>query len=236
LIDSFSVADPYDRGQQTIFTLANPQTDDEAQANPDDPDISDSDNGIDPPWRTDPFQNIVNWSGETTTGGLVDYSISIAVTIDSSNDRMILAETSLAGPHNAFLHNTQMNGNTFGNCAGLPIPVSVPGDPGSSYHSSMDSISVSGNAFIVTISWTNSVPPFDVIPGGSVSVPGGPITFSQVANTAFEVTNNYEFCFPFQGPDGIGVVTGTWHSGNLKPTTFNPALGLTHTAIEMFMD
>jgi hypothetical protein len=61
LIDKFIVHDPVDRGQDTIFALANPQNDDDAQANPDDPDISDAGSFIiDPPWRTDPFQNIVN--------------------------------------------------------------------------------------------------------------------------------------------------------------------------------
>jgi hypothetical protein len=62
LIDELVVLDPADRAQETHYTLNNPQNDDDAQANPDDPEISDTNNGIDPPWRTDPFQNIINFS------------------------------------------------------------------------------------------------------------------------------------------------------------------------------
>ncbi len=90
LIDSFAVVDPNDRGQETIYTLNNPQNDDDAQADPSDPEISDSGNGIDPPWRVDPFQNLIGtsqgpgyllfnidigWSNNaTSTGSLVPYS------------------------------------------------------------------------------------------------------------------------------------------------------------------
>jgi hypothetical protein len=62
LIDSFAVVDPYDRYQEKIYTLNNPQTSEDAQADPSDPEISDTGNGVDPPWRTDPFQNIINYS------------------------------------------------------------------------------------------------------------------------------------------------------------------------------
>ncbi len=79
LIDSFSVIDPISQYQERIFTLNNPQTNDEAQANIDDPDITDSANGIDPPWRTDPFQNIVNFKGEDTTDGTVHVRVGVSV-------------------------------------------------------------------------------------------------------------------------------------------------------------
>lgn len=69
LIDSFTIVDPYQRYQETTYVLNNPQTSDEAQADPADPNIADSGNGIDAPWRTDPFQNIVNWNGEPSTAG-----------------------------------------------------------------------------------------------------------------------------------------------------------------------
>ncbi len=62
LIDAFTMFDAPDRAQETVYTLNNPQNDDDAQADSSDPEISDSDNGIDPPWRTDPFQNIVNFN------------------------------------------------------------------------------------------------------------------------------------------------------------------------------
>lgn len=65
LIDEFVVVDGSDRHQETHYYLNNPQTDDDAQADPNDPEISDSNNGIDPAWRTDPFQNIVNIAGFT---------------------------------------------------------------------------------------------------------------------------------------------------------------------------
>ncbi len=64
LIDEFSIVDPVQQYQEFVYELNNPATDDEAQANPNDPNIADSGAGIDPPWRTDPFQNIVKISGE----------------------------------------------------------------------------------------------------------------------------------------------------------------------------
>jgi hypothetical protein len=66
LIDEFVFLDSSDRGQETHYYLSQPQTDDAAQADPNDPEISDSANGIDPPWRTDPFQNIVKIGGPVT--------------------------------------------------------------------------------------------------------------------------------------------------------------------------
>ncbi len=67
LIDEFKIVDPVRQYQEYWYTLRNPPGEDDGQgnmivtANPDDPDITDSDNGVDPPWRTDPFQNIVDW-------------------------------------------------------------------------------------------------------------------------------------------------------------------------------
>lgn len=65
LIDQFSVIDANERGQETIYFLNNPADDDAAQADPNDPEISDTDNGVDPPVRTDPFQNIIQYSNQT---------------------------------------------------------------------------------------------------------------------------------------------------------------------------
>ncbi len=61
LIDDLRMVDANDRGQETQFILNNPPGNNEAQADPSDPEISDTDNGIDAPWRTDPFQNIVGF-------------------------------------------------------------------------------------------------------------------------------------------------------------------------------
>jgi hypothetical protein len=83
LIDEIRFTDPNDRGQDTYIILANPPnnqgidgitigdpvegTNDgngnpiyTIQVDPNLDDISDSENGIDPPWRLDPFQNIVS--------------------------------------------------------------------------------------------------------------------------------------------------------------------------------
>jgi hypothetical protein len=66
LIDEFVVIDPVNRGQETHFYLQNPVDDDEANAQitPDLPDITDEADGVDPPYRTDPFQNIVKLGGQ----------------------------------------------------------------------------------------------------------------------------------------------------------------------------
>lgn len=61
LIDELHVIDPNSRAQETQFILNNPPNDDTAQADPSDPEISDTANGIDAPWRTDPFQNIIGF-------------------------------------------------------------------------------------------------------------------------------------------------------------------------------
>jgi hypothetical protein len=71
LIDEFSVLDPVDRAQEMQYTLLNPIDDDaaNAQITDDTPDITDSQSGIDPPYRTDPFQNIVDFSGQPQVFG-----------------------------------------------------------------------------------------------------------------------------------------------------------------------
>ena len=69
LIDEFVIVDPVKRGQETHYFLLNPQDDDEANAQitPDLPDITDTANGVDPPYRTDPFQNIVRLGHQPLT-------------------------------------------------------------------------------------------------------------------------------------------------------------------------
>jgi hypothetical protein len=63
LIDQFIVKDPVDRSQETVYTLQNPDPGQDAQVPQDAVDITDPEEGTDPPWRIDPFQNIVNFSG-----------------------------------------------------------------------------------------------------------------------------------------------------------------------------
>jgi hypothetical protein len=68
ILDRFIIVDAVERGQEAQFVLNNPDpASDAAQADPNDPEISDTGNGIDPPWRTDPFQNIVRISGTEVT-------------------------------------------------------------------------------------------------------------------------------------------------------------------------
>lgn len=58
VIDQISfVGDGSTQYQEVVFTLSAP----DQQADPSLPEISDSGNGIDPPWRLDPFQNVVNF-------------------------------------------------------------------------------------------------------------------------------------------------------------------------------
>ncbi len=74
LIDEYSVIDPIKQYQETIFALNNPAAGDMAgQADPADPDITGGDALIDPPYRTDPFQNIVDYNGASTPGTAEDF-------------------------------------------------------------------------------------------------------------------------------------------------------------------
>lgn len=79
LIDQFSVIDPHNRYQETFYTLNNPQTDDDAQADPADEDVAMPGGSIDPPWRIDPFQNIVNVSSYTPHRRIVHTKIYYSV-------------------------------------------------------------------------------------------------------------------------------------------------------------
>jgi hypothetical protein len=82
LIDRWKYADTVEQGQETEYFLFNPPdnqaiggitigTDSDGittvAVDPGFADISDSANGIDPPWRTDPFQNIVDFGRTTPT-------------------------------------------------------------------------------------------------------------------------------------------------------------------------
>lgn len=62
IIDKIAIVG--ENGQEKLFALNNPdvQADEATQA-----EISDTANGIDPPYRLDPFQNIINWNGATAT-------------------------------------------------------------------------------------------------------------------------------------------------------------------------
>jgi hypothetical protein len=85
LIDQLSVVDPVNRGQETILSLNNPPGEFDAdghevlKADPNDPDITDSNAELDndPAWRTDPFQNIINWGS--------DFWLVIGFTISSDS-------------------------------------------------------------------------------------------------------------------------------------------------------
>jgi hypothetical protein len=75
LIDKWKYRDVVDQAQETEFFLSNPPDNQSIDGitvgndgtlttvavDPNLPDISDSNNGVDPPWRLDPFQNIVDF-------------------------------------------------------------------------------------------------------------------------------------------------------------------------------
>jgi hypothetical protein len=78
LIDRWKYADTVEQGQETDYFLSNPPdntgiagltlgTDSDGvptvAVDPELPDITDSSSGVDPAWRLDPFQNIVDFSG-----------------------------------------------------------------------------------------------------------------------------------------------------------------------------
>jgi hypothetical protein len=113
LIDGFSVVDPVQQSQETQYSLpGNPVGTDDGNghmvvtANSDDPDITDSDNGVDPPWRLDPFQNIVNFSG----GYLLDIRFDwaggdVAITCDADPGIILLDNDNSTASSHEFVFN-----------------------------------------------------------------------------------------------------------------------------------
>jgi hypothetical protein len=106
LIDRFKVLDTVDQAQESEYFLSNPpdntgisgltlDTDSDGNptvaVDPSLPDISDSSNGVDPPWRTDPFQNIIDFSG----GVQPEFSFSIYVSAFLAN-QVIAVDTGVS--------------------------------------------------------------------------------------------------------------------------------------------
>src|SRR5260370_21906654 len=69
-IDQFSIIDPHDQAQETLYYLNNLDDD---MSNPSEVDTSDDGTSINPPWRMDPFQNItdVSWMASETFAGYI---------------------------------------------------------------------------------------------------------------------------------------------------------------------
>lgn len=132
LIDEVRVLDGSDRFQETWLTLNQPQNDTDAAADPADADISDSGNGIDPAWRTDPFQNIVNFKDATTQIFPPPYAISYA-TIDDATiagqlmciPQMYAVSAGIAGTNATFSYPTTFPAPTSSNIAIDPSTIEL---------------------------------------------------------------------------------------------------------------
>jgi hypothetical protein len=116
LIDQFIVLDAVDRGQETVCSLNWPPGtfDNDGKeiviASLDDPDISDTDNGIDPPWRTDPFQNIIDCNGV----GVFIFSNGLAVWGDETLTPFTCSPaTAEVSDNEAYQINIKFSGGTF---------------------------------------------------------------------------------------------------------------------------
>lgn len=81
LIDEIWVLDPRNRGQETRFTLLNPERNDpDAQITGDETQVDGSD-GSDAPVRTDPFQNIVKFNDHQQRSNLAPTRVAAEMTV-----------------------------------------------------------------------------------------------------------------------------------------------------------
>lgn len=133
MIDQFSVIDPVDRNQETIYSLSQPQTDDDAQVQDGDPDITDgADQTIDPPWRLDPFQNIVDFTGvPATSGGGVIYRTTMSAQANNTTHQCVCFIQEITGQQmiDEFSEDGVFQGHIFGSYHDLPsLAVGIPDD------------------------------------------------------------------------------------------------------------
>ncbi len=214
LIDELVVFDPNDRGQDTHFFLTGNPPAGSYTLDPSDPDISDSGHGIDPPWRTDPFQNIVafttnpyppepDWYGTSCGLGPAPFSV---VDIDWSPGRSV------------------------GDCRIFDSPANYPGLGNSgrplSYH---------------YCDWTVPdplpPPPPQVVPWGAVQYSAGTLykkhsEFTAAAATSRFHTGNIAWAFNanFGGPDSLATgalapeindYLESWNQGRIASAEIN---------------
>jgi hypothetical protein len=153
LIDAFTVVDPVDRAQESIYTLNNT----DADASSEDAEISDSGNGIDPPWRTDPFQNIVDWNDQTTTG---DFWYGLLIT------------PGRAGATVSTYWKWGFDGPFYGALGEWPIPP-PPTGVGSQFYWSAGTVYIKHSELVASALAAQAVAAAGVWPGGQ-PIPGGP--------------------------------------------------------------
>jgi hypothetical protein len=129
LIDRFSIIDPVQQYQEHEFTLTgNPDADANGfavtQADFGDADITDS-GSIDPPWRTDPFQNIVDFNDSggnyypvpRCVGSYGAFITPDGMTLQTNNSNTLLTlYTQTPG-------NVTLNGSQSGFPAGVPLTI-----------------------------------------------------------------------------------------------------------------
>jgi hypothetical protein len=167
LIDEFSVIDPIQQYQEHFYTLTgNPQADDNGfaatQPDPSDPDITDG--SLDPPYRTDPFQNIVDFSGNPP-----EFFFSIYVGAFSANG-IDPVDTGVTFATNPPPDGGQPTTPPFNGTGGLH-----------SYWMSSYSLTVESHAQLILPASTTSVPPGAIpLPGGAwlVTGPGPAVSIS----------------------------------------------------------
>ncbi len=197
LIDEFVVVDPFERYQEKVYILSN----NDAQADSSDADIAGGE-AIDPPWRTDPYQNIIDWqdSPQTVTGDdrlRVSFLIETAVTWTTGT---------VGSPPNEEFY--VQNGTTYirhliSNPGGVGPPVN-----GLIWHGADEANWSNGN-----IGNSGLLSPDRPTPTWSSSVAGYTITMSTVS-----FTNGDSFT---GGATDFGGVTAEWVPG-LPPYNQGP--------------
>lgn len=166
VIDKFQLKDVVDRGQQTYYELNNPIGEDDGNgnmiitANPDDIEEDDTGGIIDPAWRTDPFQNITNISGNfiTTVGFTpINFRNEVAPTFSDTGILAIppgVGDMYKTNPPGPLMFNVDLtiNGNTgdngFGSSLGFDIdPVALVRDTSGNNWTGGPSVSYSSLTF-----------------------------------------------------------------------------------------
>ena len=125
LIDELDWVDPADRGQETHLQLNQPQgTYDSSSgmnvitADSSDPDITDTSSGIDPPFRLDPFQNIVGYGKPPT----FSIGFQCQVTNDQGPPGTHFVASSLNEVYQPVQHCGTGDPNFDDPCPGTPAP------------------------------------------------------------------------------------------------------------------
>jgi hypothetical protein len=205
LIDEFSVIDPIAQGQEHQFTLTgNPDVDGNGfattQADPSDDDVTDA-GTIDPPWRTDPFQNIVDFKGKgkpkpipidaiAGAGGFLGGAGLNILTATRDSTTISVGTPGLEGPppvppgvYGAVKVTAGIDVGAFfiGNWGGGSIAgtASLAVDPG--YNTFITNSTAGGLDQTVSVSEVNASPPFDVKVIGGFGFSYSPMVLTAIA-------------------------------------------------------